>query len=871
MSRAVVDAELGRTVARGALVNLGFTALLTALGAAQALVVPRLLGPGAMGVYGIAMAGVMIGMTLKSLNLPDKLVQERDVDLHTAYRVAFTLEMALASVFLVVVLAVAPLLARLYHRPELWPLTSVLGLTMFTTALTDLPAAVPFREMRYLRRRVVTSIAPVFGFATTLATALLGLGVWSLAAGTLVGFAASAVTMAVTSPVRPGLMWDGVVARRFLSFGWPLWVSGILGAASGWAAVVTVSATIGVAALGCWTVAQNLASQALQVDGVLSDTLFPVLCNLQGSTDVLRRAFDRMSRLSMLWAAPVGFALVVFAAPGVAAVLGPGWHPAVVLIRAEGAGVIVNSIGYSWDVFLAARGITRPQLTVGLLAAGWICLVVVPLVLLMGLAGGALSIVVLAAGAYTIRQRYLSRLFGPIVLARIVWRELAGAGAAAAVVAGLRAAGWSRPGLGTLVAQVGLYTALTAAALSVASRDVVRDAWVALVRRRTAGRASVPAGQSTPGPARRPPVVPQAWETPRPSAFPLLVAGDPDHRALWVTVRDWPAVGRIDLRTGDAVWARTAPYPHAPTPDGTGGCWTALTRSSALAHVRADGGVDALVDLPRSRELLVTAATPEAVWLADAGARCLVMVDRASLTPRRLDLPEPFLRPDYVAVDGRGGVWVGDTRAPVLGHVRRGAATAAAVPVPHPTRFVLPHGDRLWLGASDRPVATLVDGAGGVDHHVDLPAVPFGMAVADDGSLLVALKDADAVAVVAGGAVRHLVPTGPSTMPLGVAVVGGRTFATLALASRVVELTPPGSGPEPGEGLGQPERARPLAEPGLDATAPGVPHPLELLRWQRQDPLEAVGQPDRVVARDEDAAVGVHHLRNTEVVRRDDG
>jgi hypothetical protein len=42
--------------------------------------------------------------------------------------------------------------------------------------------------------------------------------------------------------------------------------------------------------------------------------------------------------------------------------------------------------------------------------------------------------------------------------------------------------------------------------------------------------------------------------------------------------------------------------------------------------------------------------------------------------------------------------------------------------------------------------------------------------------------------VVSGGAVTEVVPTGPSTMPFGVACVGPRTFVSLALASRIVEL-----------------------------------------------------------------------------------
>src|SRR5256885_4448932 len=53
-------------------------------------------------------------------SIPKKLVQEREIDLYTSYRVAFTLEVLLAATFLAIVLGIAPMLAYVYHRPELW-------------------------------------------------------------------------------------------------------------------------------------------------------------------------------------------------------------------------------------------------------------------------------------------------------------------------------------------------------------------------------------------------------------------------------------------------------------------------------------------------------------------------------------------------------------------------------------------------------------------------------------------------------------------------------------------------------------------------------------------------------------------------------
>ncbi|HZT66414.1 MAG TPA: oligosaccharide flippase family protein [Acidimicrobiales bacterium] len=477
------SAELAPLVARGAVINLVATAVLTACSIAQAIIVPRLLGPSTIGVFGVAMGGVMIGVTIKTIDLPTKLVQEREVDLATAYRVAFTLEIILASIFFLVIQGVAPLLAWAYHRPILWPVTSLLGLAVFSAAFTELPAAVPFRQMRYLRRRLISSTSPLVSFGVTVGAAFAGLQIWSLVAGTLAGVAASAVVMLVAVPVRPGLAWERPVVRRFLGFGWPIWAGGIVSASAGWSGVMVVSATTGMSGVGYWDLAQGWAARALQVDGMISDAVFPALCRMQDALPALRSAFVRMCRISVLYAAPVGLGIVLFSRPALVLVLGARWDRATVLVRAEGAAAVVNAIGYSWDVFLAARGVTRPQLTASVVAAVWIVTIVIPLLLVWGLNGAAASLVVLAAAFYVVRQRYMTRLFGPLNLAALVWRELAGAGAAAVVMELLRHAGWRSSTLPGLVAQGFTYLALVGAAYALTSRRFVFETCGMLRRR----------------------------------------------------------------------------------------------------------------------------------------------------------------------------------------------------------------------------------------------------------------------------------------------------------------------------------------------------------------------------------------------------
>lgn len=784
-----MTASLTRVTGRGALVNLGFAVVVQGFTALQVVLVPRLIGPDGIGLYALALGGLAIGNTLKELGIPQKVVQEREVDLHTSYSVAFTLELLLAGTFLLAVVGVAPILAAAYDRPELWLLTTVLGLSIFSTAFLDLPAALPYRQLRFARYNLLTSIGPVVSVAVTIPAAYAGWGVWSLAAGSIAGFIVASLVMFFGGSIRPRLVWDRALVRRFVQFGWPLWLGQVLAVAAGWGSMVVVSSTIGVAGLGFFQLAQSWASKALHIDGILSNTVFPALCSIQSSVERLRRAFVITNRLSMLWAAPAGFGIALFAEPVVRLVLGDRWEPAVILVQAQGLGVVVTSIGYNWYLFFAARGQTRPQLVVSLLGVAWLVVAVIPLLFLFELEGAAASIVVLAAGTYLVRQHYLRTIFGPFSLVRLVWRELVAGAACAAAVLVVRELWWEiDDGVG-LVSQLALYGVLVAGAGAVATGPVIRQVFSAVRGSRAPEDDELPADEpeSVEATGRR------TWSPPRPLAFPLLVAYDASEPAVWVTTRDWPALGRLDPASGEWRWTELGVFPHAPNPDGEGGCWTALTRSSAVAHVDREGATR-IVPLPPSKELLVSVLDRGSLWVVDAHNRRLLGVPSAGGDPRLIELPR-VVRPDVVVADDDGSLWVADTSSPFIVHVDPVTATAVPIEVPHPTRFIVldPRGRGLWLGASDRSALSLVDRDGSLLTGLALPAVPFGVARDQTGvSLGIALRDldllvlVDALAEPPAVAGRVVLPQGSA--PIGIAHGGGRWWATCAHSSQVISM-----------------------------------------------------------------------------------
>lgn len=789
-----MSSRLAGMATRGGIVNLGFGAGMQALAAVQAVVIGRLLGPEIMGLYALATGGVIIGTTLKDFGISQKLVQERDTDLYTTYGAAFTLELVLAgAAFVLVAGAVGPILALAYHRPVLMPVVAALSLSVFTTAFLYLPASLPYREMNFVRRNTILAAGPATTFAVTVPAAVGGLGIWSLVAGDLAGFLVAASVMFFSGSVRPHVVLDRALMRKFVSFGGPLWGAGLLSTASGWITTIVVSGALGVRAVGFFSLSQSWGSQAVQVEGFLADTLFPALCSIQSSIERQRRAFVLTCRLSMGWAAPVGVGMMVFASPIVHILLGPRWIPTIFLLQAGGAAVMITSLAFSWTTFYAARGDTRPAFVGSLLAAAWLLVAFLPLTAVFGLHGVAGAIVLLTVGTYALRQYYLKKLFGKLHLISMVWREWLAAAMGAGFVGLCQLAGWRASGAGDLAAQALLFGVIALGSFALLERRLLLDV-LSTIRQRGTGPVAEPAEERQADVREDLPrrLLPGSVAAGRPMSFPLSVSADPDGRTVWVTTRDWPALGRMDIETRQCDWVALPPYPHVPSPDGDGGCWTALTRSSALAHVDRTGRVR-LVELEATRELLVTALTDDAIWAVDAHLRRLWRVDRRTLLTEALSL-DGMRRPDWVAADRRGTMWVADTHSPALVVIDEATLERRSLVGPHPTRALLADwsGRGMWLGSSNLPQVSLVDTNGQVRFAVDLPGIPFGLSRIARGVMVATLKDRDSVAVIRPGRREVFeVPLGEASMPLGCAVSGSSLITALAGISEIAILQVP--------------------------------------------------------------------------------
>ena len=458
--------DLRARTARGTVVNG-----LNAVGLLRGVVIAALVGAATYGLWGLISVAFVTLFWLASVGIDDKYIQQDHPDQLAAFQIAFTLQALLCALFLAAVVVLLPLFALAYGQLEIIAPGLVLGLAMPAVALQT-PLWVLYRDMDFLRLRVLQCTDPLVSFALTVVLLVAGLDLWALVLGTLGGAWAAALVVARSSPYPLAFRYERGALREYASFSWPLFASGASAVLVLQVPVAVASRVLGVAAVGAMTLATNLSQFTTRVDDVVTQTLYPAICAVSDRLDLLFEAFSKSNRLALLWAVPAGVGLALFAHDLVPGLLGEKWRFAVPIIEIFGLMAAVNQIGFNWTAFFRARDDTKPIAVANavLLVAG--LGLGLPLLYADGLTGFAAGMAAATGATVLVRVLYLARLFPAFAVLGHIGRGLAPTLPAAAAVVGLRWAGISLPP----VAEMALFVAVAGAATLAFERALLREA-----------------------------------------------------------------------------------------------------------------------------------------------------------------------------------------------------------------------------------------------------------------------------------------------------------------------------------------------------------------------------------------------------------
>ncbi|HEY7630390.1 MAG TPA: oligosaccharide flippase family protein [Thermoleophilaceae bacterium] len=470
--------ELRRRTARGAIVNGVFLAGGEGLAVLQGLIVTILLGPSAIGLYGIVTTTAMTIVALKRVGIDEAFVQQSEEGQEEEFQRAFTLELMLALGFSLLIIVAAPIVMVVYGENELLALTIAVSYLPVAFALQS-PSWIFFRRMDFLRTRILQFIIPVVTFAVTVPLAAAGVGVWSLVIGPAVGNSAGAIAAIAVSPYPLKLRFSPEARHRYFHFSWPIFVTAAVMLLIQQGQILAFDIKGGLEAAGFITLAFTLTRYADRADQIVTTTIYPAIVVVQDQLHTLREIFVKSNRVTMMWAFPFGAGFVLFSPDLVQFVLGNKWEPAVVLLQGLGAAAGLQQLGYNWFSFYRARGRSSPQAVESAVLLGGFFAFAVPGLVLWGSAGFVWGRILGVLATLVVRRAYISALLPGVELFTLGLRGLGPVVVGALPAVALRFALWGgHRSLGQAITEIVLFLAGTAAVTWIFERgllDELRD------------------------------------------------------------------------------------------------------------------------------------------------------------------------------------------------------------------------------------------------------------------------------------------------------------------------------------------------------------------------------------------------------------
>ena len=194
---------------------------------AVSVILARILTPEDYGIIALISIFISILTVFVDSGLGTALIQKKEVD-ETDFSSVFFGQIVLCIVFYVILFFAAPLVASLFHKPEMTVMIRVLGISLIVAGIKNIQVAYVSRNMIFRKFFVATLGGTVFAAGIAIWLAERGSGPWSLIAFHLFNNTIDTIILWIIVKWRPKMHFSFKRLKILFSFGWKLMVSSAL-------------------------------------------------------------------------------------------------------------------------------------------------------------------------------------------------------------------------------------------------------------------------------------------------------------------------------------------------------------------------------------------------------------------------------------------------------------------------------------------------------------------------------------------------------------------------------------------------------------------------------------------------------------------
>jgi len=337
------------------------------------LALARLLSPADFGVMAVAQIAVSFLNWFAGLSFAGTLVVRQDLDTRGRGTI-LTITMITTTTTALIAVALAPLVAELFHQPRVAGVLTGFAAVLVIGGLGNFYEAVLQRNMQFRKRFIALAAQAFSTAAVSITLAVLGAGVWSLVIGQLVGNSIFALLLFVFAAERIRPAFEREVLGSIIRTGRGFFAQGVTAFIRGNTDSVMVGRLLGTTSLGYYSMAARLGDQTYwAIADPVAHVTFPSFARSRAQGEDFRSSFLSVLRLVALVGCFAGVTLSGAAEPLTRALFGPRWLPMIGVLWIIGIWAAVRPIDATMSWLL--NSVQRAGVV------GWVSLVIlVPLV-----------------------------------------------------------------------------------------------------------------------------------------------------------------------------------------------------------------------------------------------------------------------------------------------------------------------------------------------------------------------------------------------------------------------------------------------------------------------------------------------------------
>ncbi|MBO7110346.1 MAG: lipopolysaccharide biosynthesis protein [Bacteroidaceae bacterium] len=292
------------------------------------IVLARILSPDDYGLLGIIAIFTAICQAIANGGFGTALIRKKDAN-EDDYDTAFVVNLGLSVFLYIVLFFVAPLIAVFFEREELTLLTRVSSVGIIIGALSIVPLTQLTKKIDFKTQTKITIIASIISGVVGISMALLGFGVWSLVAQTLISTLLRTTLLWVSNHWLPKLRFSKNSFNDLFGFGWKMMAVSVIDTTWKELYQVVVGKFYSPASLGQYTRAKSTSQLfSSNLTNIIQRVTYPVLSDIQDDKDRMKSAYRRIIKTTMFITAICMFFLGAISEPFLYCLIGPKWHEA---------------------------------------------------------------------------------------------------------------------------------------------------------------------------------------------------------------------------------------------------------------------------------------------------------------------------------------------------------------------------------------------------------------------------------------------------------------------------------------------------------------------------------------------------------------